>query len=61
MVELKSCNINEDPVRPELDIKFRTSYGRNIFELNIKKKFVQLCVLVLQMKFQKLLRIRFND
>ena len=31
LVELKKCNTNEDPVRPELDNKFRTSYGRKIY------------------------------
>ena len=31
LIELKKCNINEDPVRPELDIIFRRSYGRKIF------------------------------
>ena len=31
LVELKSCNIDEDPVRPELDVIFRRSYGRKIF------------------------------
>ena len=30
LVELKTCNVKEDPVRPELDIKFRTEYGRKI-------------------------------
>jgi hypothetical protein len=30
LVELKECNINEDPVRPELDNVFRRSYGRKI-------------------------------
>ena len=30
LVELETCNTAEDPVRPELDIKFRTSYGRKI-------------------------------
>ena len=30
IVELKKCNTSEDPVRPELDNKFRTSYGRKI-------------------------------
>ena len=28
LVNLKECNTNEDPVRPELDNEFRTSYGR---------------------------------
>ena len=31
LVELKKCNTNEDPVRPELDNDFRTGYGRKIF------------------------------
>ena len=31
LVELKACNIKEDPVRPELDNVFRRSYGRKIY------------------------------
>ena len=31
LVELKECNTEEDPVRPELDIVFRRSYGRKIY------------------------------
>ena len=31
LVELKKCNTSEDPVRPELDNNFRTSYGRKIY------------------------------
>ena len=31
LVELKNCNTNEDPVRPELDNVFRRSYGRKIY------------------------------
>ena len=31
LVELKECNTNEDPVRPELDNEFRTGFGRKIF------------------------------
>ncbi len=31
LIELKKCNIDEDPVRPELDNIFRRSYGRKIF------------------------------
>ena len=38
LVELNSCNVDEDPVRPELDVKFRTSYGRKIFGLKYKKE-----------------------
>ena len=31
LVELKECDTKKDPVRPELDNNFRTSYGRKIF------------------------------
>ena len=31
LIELKKCNTDEDPVRPELDNSFRRSYGRKIF------------------------------
>ena len=31
IVELPNCNTNEDPVRPELDNEFRTSFGRKIY------------------------------
>ena len=38
LIELKSCNIVEDPVRPELDVIFRRSYGRKIFGVKYKKE-----------------------
>ena len=38
LVELKSCDVREDPVRPELDIEFRRSYGRKIFGVKYKKE-----------------------
>ena len=38
LVELKSCNTKEDPVRPELDVIFRRSYGRKIFGVRYKKE-----------------------
>jgi hypothetical protein len=31
LIELKKCNPQEDPVRPELDNKFRTGFGRKIY------------------------------
>ena len=31
LIELKECETSEDPVRPELDNVFRTSYGRKIY------------------------------
>ena len=33
LVELHEVDCTKDPVRPELDIKFRTSYGRKIYGL----------------------------
>ena len=38
LVELKSCNTKEDPVRPELDVVFRRSYGRKIYAVKYKKE-----------------------
>ena len=38
LVELESCDINEDPIRPELDVKFRTSYGRKIYGVKYKNE-----------------------
>ena len=38
LIELKSCNIIEDPVRPELNNEFRTSYGRKIFGVKYKEE-----------------------
>jgi hypothetical protein len=38
LVELKLCNTTEDPVRPELDVIFRRSYGRKIFGVKYKKE-----------------------
>ena len=36
LIELKECDISRDPVRPELDIDFRTSYGRKIYGVKYK-------------------------
>ena len=33
LVELTDIDVSEDPVRPELDLEFRTSYGRKIYGL----------------------------
>ena len=38
LVELKECNTNEDPVRPELDNSFRTNYGRKIYGVKYKNE-----------------------
>ena len=36
IIELNSCNTNEDPVRPELNNEFRTNYGRKIYGVKYK-------------------------
>jgi hypothetical protein len=38
LIELKECNIAEDPVRPELDNNFRTGYGRKIYGVRYKEE-----------------------
>ena len=38
LIELKECDISRDPVRPELDIVFRTSYGRKIYGVKYKEE-----------------------
>ena len=45
LVELKSCNIKEDPVRPELDISFRRNHGRKIFGVKYKKEICAIMCL----------------
>ena len=37
LVELNTCDTNEDPVRPELSNEFRTAYGRKIYGVKYKK------------------------
>ena len=38
LIELKKCDTNDDPVRPELDNEFRTSYGRKIYGVKYKNE-----------------------
>ena len=38
LVELDTCDPNEDPIRPELDIEFRTTFGRKIYGVKYKKE-----------------------
>ena len=38
LIELNSCDTNEDPIRPELDVKFRTSHGRKIYGVKYKNE-----------------------
>ena len=38
LIELQQCNTKEDPVRPELDNEFRTSFGRRIYGVKYKNE-----------------------
>ena len=38
LIELKQCNTKEDPVRPELDNAFRTSFGRKIYGVKYRNE-----------------------
>ena len=36
IIELKKCETEKDPVRPELNNEFRTSFGRKIYGVKFK-------------------------
>jgi len=38
LVELENIDVSEDPVRPELDVEWRTSYGRKIYGLKYNEE-----------------------
>tara|TARA_B100002051_G_C16522092_1_gene528245 strand:+ start:51 stop:590 length:540 start_codon:yes stop_codon:yes gene_type:complete len=38
IIELKKCETHKDPIRPELDNEFRTSYGRKIYGVKYKNE-----------------------
>jgi len=38
LIELNECDTSEDPIRPELDNNFRSSYGRKIFGVKYKSE-----------------------
>ena len=38
IIQLKECETQKDPVRPELDNEFRTSYGRKIYGVKYKNE-----------------------
>jgi len=45
LVDLDYVDISKDPVRPNLDLKFRTSYGRKIYGLKYENDIVGvICV-----------------
>ena len=38
LIELNECDTSEDPIRPELNNNFRSSYGRKIFGVKYKNE-----------------------
>ena len=40
LIELNECDTSEDPIRPELDNNFRSSYGRKIYGVRYKVKYM---------------------
>lgn len=45
IIELQKCEIEKDPVRPELDNQFRTSYGRKIYGVKYRNEIhAVMCV-----------------
>ena len=56
LVELKECITTEDPVRPELDNVLEEVMEEKFMVLSIWVKYMLLCVLLIQMKFQKIFK-----
>ena len=56
LVELKECEISKDPVRPELDNIFRTSYGRKIFGVKYKGEIYAVMCFAFTNKIPKTVR-----
>ena len=45
IIELKECKTEKDPIRPQLDNEFRTSYGRKIYGARYKNEIhAVMCV-----------------
>ena len=45
LVDIDYVDVSKDPVRPNLDLKFRTSYGRKIYGLKYENEIVGvICV-----------------
>ncbi len=56
LVSLKECNTTEDPVRPELDNEFRTSYGRKIYGVKYKNEIYAIMCFAFTNEIPKLLK-----
>ena len=53
LVELSECKTSKDPVRPELDNEFRTSYGRKIFGVKFKDEIYAIMCFAFTNKIPK--------
>ena len=53
LVSLKECDTNEDPVRPELNNEFRTSYGRKIYGVKYKNEIYAIMCFAFTNKIPK--------
>ena len=53
LIELKECDTSKDPVRPELDNDFRTSYGRKIYGVKYKGEIHAVMCFVFTNKIPK--------
>ena len=53
LVNLKKCNASEDPIRPELDNEFRTSYGRKIYGVKYKNEIYAIMCFAFTNKIPK--------
>ena len=53
LVELKDIDISSDPVRPDLDNKFRTSHGRKIFGVKYKNEIYAIMCFAFTNKIPK--------
>ena len=53
LIELKECDTSKDPVRPELDNDFRTSYGRKIYGVKYKGEIHAVMCFAFTNKIQK--------
>ena len=53
IIELKECEVEKDPIRPELDNEFRTSYGRKIYGVKYKNEILAVMCFAFTNKIPK--------
>ena len=60
LVDLNECDTSEDPVRPELDNNFRTSFGRKIYGVKYKDQIHAVMCFAFTNKIPKSVKILIN-